>query len=455
MESLQIAYIGGGSMNWAWQLMRDLALEPDLSGVVRLYDIDAESAKMNAQIGNSIAEGGFPGKWRYEAKDSLQTTLVDADFVVVSILPGTFDEMASDVHVPEAYGIYQSVGDTTGPGGIVRAMRTIPMFAVIGEAIKAYAPKAWVINYTNPMANCTGALYSVFPDIKAFGCCHEVFHAQKLLAAMLEKEHGTGCIPHKDILLNVSGVNHFTWLDGASYKHTDLLPLFADFAAKHAETGFALEQSDGDKTNSFRNMNRVCFDLFRRFGSVAIPAAGDRHIAEFMPPWYLDSPETVENWGFGLTKVSWRKQNQQELLAKRARILAGAEAFEVKPSGEEGTTQIKALCGLTALVTNVNLPNVGQAAGLPLGAIVETNAVFSRDSVRPVFAGTLPPAVRGMMTHHAESQRDLVDAGLRKDLGLAFAVFLRDNLMTLPITQAEELFAKMTTNTKAYLEGWK
>ena len=455
MENLQIAYIGGGSMNWAWQLIRDLALEPELSGIVRLYDIDAESARMNATIGNSIAGGNYPGKWRYEAKDSLKDTLTGADFVVVSILPGTFDEMESDVHVPEQYGIYQAVGDTTGPGGIVRAMRTIPMFAVIGEAIKAYAPKAWVINYTNPMTNCVGALYGVFPEIKAFGCCHEVFHAQKLLAAMLEKEHGESDVPHKDILLNVSGVNHFTWVDGASYKHIDLLPLFADFARKYAETGYALEESDSDLNNSFRNNNRVCFDLFKRYGACAIPAAGDRHISEFMPPWYLDSPETARSWGFDLTTVAWRKQSQKQRIAQRARILAGEEAFKVHPSGEEGTTQIKALCGLTEMVTNVNLPNVGQAAGLPLGAIVETNAVFSRDSVRPVFAGALPPAVRGMQTRHAESQLDLVDAGLRKDLGLAFAVFLRDNLMTLPVTRAEELFAKLTSNTKAYLEGWK
>ena len=454
MENLQIAYIGGGSMNWAWQLMRDLALEPDLSGVVKLYDIDNESAIMNATIGNSIPPE-HPGKWQYEAKDNIKDALAGADFVVVSILPGTFDEMASDVHLPEEYGIYQAVGDTTGPGGIVRAMRTIPMFAVIGEAIKAYAPKAWVINYTNPMANCTGALYGVFPEIKAFGCCHEVFHAQKLLAAMLEKEHGADSVPHKDILLNVSGVNHFTWVDSASYKQTDLLPLFADFARKHAETGFALEPSDTDENNSFRNMNRVCFDLFLRYGETAIPAAGDRHISEFMPPWYLKNPETVKKWGFDLTTTAWRKQNQQERLAKRARILAGEETFKIHPSGEEGTTQIKALCGLTEMVTNVNLPNIGQAAGMPLGAIVETNAVFSRDSVRPVFAGSLPPAVRGMQTRHAENQLALVDAGLRKDLGLAFSVFLNDNLMTLGITQAEELFAKMIANTKAYLEGWK
>ena len=85
------------------------------------------------------------GKWEYRAVDSLKEALHGADFVIISILPGTFEEMRSDVHMPEEYGIYQSVGDTVGPGGFFRAMRTIPMFEEIGLAIKEYAPKAWVI----------------------------------------------------------------------------------------------------------------------------------------------------------------------------------------------------------------------------------------------------------------------------------------------------------------------
>lgn len=79
--------------------------------------------------------------------------------------------MESDVHYPEKYGIYQSVGDTVGPGGIVRALHTIPLYVKFAEAIKAYAPNAWVINYTNPMTLCTRTLYEVFPEIKAIGCC--------------------------------------------------------------------------------------------------------------------------------------------------------------------------------------------------------------------------------------------------------------------------------------------
>jgi alpha-galactosidase/6-phospho-beta-glucosidase family protein len=186
-----IAYIGGGSRGWAWNLMRDLAVDGDISGTVKLYDTDLEAARTNEKIGNMLSNRKEAmGKWRYRAVESLKEALTGAGFVIISILPGTFEEMASDVHAPEEFGIYQSVGDTVGPGGLVRALRTIPMFVEIAENVKAYSPAAWVINYTNPMSLCTRALYEAFPEIKAFGCCHEVFSAQKLLAAVLRELRG-------------------------------------------------------------------------------------------------------------------------------------------------------------------------------------------------------------------------------------------------------------------------
>lgn len=141
-----------------------------MSGDVYLYDIDFEAAQHNEIIGNKIKDvEGCKTVWNYKAVKTIGEALEGAQFVVISILPGTFDEMHSDVHTPEKYGIYQSVGDTSGPGGIVRAMRTIPMMEEIALAIKKYSPEAWVINYTNPMSVCVRTLYKAFPGIKAFG----------------------------------------------------------------------------------------------------------------------------------------------------------------------------------------------------------------------------------------------------------------------------------------------
>ena len=196
VSDLQIAYVGGGSRAWAWTFMTDLAMDASLSGTIRLYDIDVRAAERNALVGNRMsAREDVPGKWVYKTCPSLEEALDGADFVVISILPGTFDEMESDVHLPERLGIYQSVGDTAGPGGILRALRTIPIYVDLARAIQRCAPAAWVINYTNPMALCVRTLYETFPGIKAFGCCHEVFGTQKVLKGdpgERQRRHGPG-----------------------------------------------------------------------------------------------------------------------------------------------------------------------------------------------------------------------------------------------------------------------
>ena len=128
VSEIQIAYIGGGSMYWAKNLIADLALEEQLSGTIRLYDLDYGKAKNNEKLGNSVsAYEDAKSHWKYKAYETLQEALTGADFVFISILPGTFAEMAIDVHEPETAGIYQPVGDTTGPGGLIRALRTIPI----------------------------------------------------------------------------------------------------------------------------------------------------------------------------------------------------------------------------------------------------------------------------------------------------------------------------------------
>jgi galacturan 1,4-alpha-galacturonidase len=455
VENIKIAYIGGGSRGWAWGLMSDLAREECLSGEVFLYDIDFEAAKDNETIGNRLKDReDVKGKWSYKAVATLEEALTAANFVVISILPGTFEEMESDVHTPEKYGIYQSVGDTMGPGGLVRALRTIPMYVEIAEGIKTYCPEAWVINYTNPMTLCTRTLYEVFPQIKAFGCCHEVFGTQKLLSEALKDIKGIEGAVRDDIKVNVLGVNHFTWLDKASYKGMDLMPVYREFADKYYEEGYEGADKGHWMNNFFSSAQRVKFDLFKRFGVIA--AAGDRHLAEAVPgEWYLKNPETVKAWKFGLTPVKWRKEDLKNRMEKSRKLVSGEVSFEINETGEEGVKQIKAILGLEDLITNVNLPNVGQMKDVPLGAVVETNAMFRRDSVTPIIAGKLPPAVHSLVIRQVENQEAILKAALNKDKKLAFAVFTNDPLVTISLAEAEKLFDEMLQNTKKYLTGWE
>lgn len=428
-EDIQIAYIGGGSRGWAWTFMTDLSLEPEISGTIRLYDIDKEAARANEVIGNKVKERtDAPGKWDYRTVNTLEEALTGADFIVISIMPKTFEEMEVDVHLPERLGIYQSVGDTAGPGGMMRALRTIPMFVEFAEAIRRYSPQAWVINYTNPMSLCVKTLYQVFPQIKAFGCCHEVFGTQKVLAGIAGRELGIENIPRNEIHVNVLGINHFTWFDYASYKGIDLFPVYRSYIEKHFEEGY--EEGDNNWANStFACAHRVKMDLFNRYGLIA--AAGDRHLAEFMPgEEYLKDPETVGSWKFGLTTVAWRKEDLKKRLDRSRRLMNGEEEIELKPTGEEGILLIKALCGLDRVVSNVNIPNTGrQISNLPETAIVETNAVFERDAIRPVQAGTIPENVLQLIKPHVENHERIMKAALGGGKELVVEAFQNDPLV--------------------------
>lgn len=453
-ENLKIAYIGGGSRGWAWGLMSDLVSADDISGDVYLYDIDYEAALHNEEIGNKFNEcEGAKSHWNYHASKTAGEALKDADFVIISILPGTFDEMASDVHTPEKYGIYQSVGDTSGPGGIVRAMRTVPMYEEIAENIKKYCPKAWVINYTNPMTLCVKTLYRVFPEIKAFGCCHEVFGTQSVLMRALEDICGIKVDDRNEIRVNPVAVNHFTWITSASYRNIDLFPVYREFAKKYAENGYTEHLDNNWMNNVFACCEKVKLDLFNRYGYIA--AAGDRHLAEFCEgKWYLKDPETVKSWGFGLTSVDWRKENLKERLQKSEDYRSGKVKIEINNTGEEGVEQIRALLGLSTLVTNVNVPNRGQIPNLPLGAVVETNAVFSADTVTPVMAGEIPSEIYPLVSRVCGEQEEVSEGIAKRDLGKIFNAFANDPLITCSFDEAKELFKEMVLNTKEYLTSY-
>jgi galacturan 1,4-alpha-galacturonidase len=455
-KGINIAYIGGGSRGWAWDLMKDLALEEKLSGNIKLYDLDYDLAYNNEIIGNALYERkDVLGKWKYKAVKTLEDALKGADFVIISIMVGTFKEMESDVHAPEKYGIYQAVGDTVGPGGLMRALRTIPVYIDYAEKIKKYCPDAWVINYTNPMTLCTRILYKVFPEIKAFGCCHEVFSTQFLMADVLSEMCGINNVPRENIKVNVKGINHFTWLDKVSYEGIDLIPLYDKFIDKYFKDGYydtRQKKRDALEAEYFGCWNKVKFDLFKRYGMVA--AAGDRHLAEFMPPWYLKNPETVKSWKFGLTPVTYRINKLDGRTEKSKKLSDGKEQVELKPSGEEGVSQIKALLGLGDLVTNVNLPNKGQLEGFPRDAVVETNAVFRKNSIQPVLAGGFPEEMENLIIRHVYNQETILKAAINKDKALAFKAFVNDPLVNIHINDAEKLFGEMLANTKKYLSGW-
>ena len=452
MKNIKIAYIGGGSKLWARSFMQDLALAEGICGEVALFDIDREAALRNQAIARRIHQKPEAvSQFDYTIADSLEDALTGADFVLISILPGTFKEMHSDVHAPEQYGIYQSVGDTVGPGGVLRAMRTVPIYEGFARAIEKHCPDAWVLNLTNPMSACVKALYDTFPGIKAFGCCHEVFHAQDFLCCVLKEQRGIQ-VKRSDIYTDASGVNHFTWITEAKYQDIDLLALLPEFMDKFYESGYYERGAhDAWKTDPFAYANRVKMALYQRYGALA--AAGDRHLVEFINSrWFLKDPEMAEKWHFGLTKVDFRKENQARQIAESIAMAEGSMEVPLRASGEELVALLQAILGLKTVVSNVNMPNQGQMPGLPMGTIVETNCVFANGFVKPVTAKPLPAAALALVQRNA-ANIDLTCEGIReRDLNKLFLAFMNQPLCDgLGWEDGQILFREMCENTRAYL----
>lgn len=446
---LKIAYLGGGSRLWARNLMIDLALCPDLTGEVALYDIDMDSARLNEQLGNWMQDQpGVVSKWRFLAVTTLQEALQNADFVIISIQPGPLELMAEEIALAEKYGFFFPVGDTTGAPGLIRGMRSVSIYKHFAEAIAQTCPNVWVINYTNPMTICTRTLTRVAPGLKVFGCCHEVFGTQSLLARIAGQYLNIDPPARDEIKVNVLGINHFTWVDSATYLGHNLF----DILKNHLEKPGILRQYVQAEVESwddwFHSAEQVKFTLFQRFGILA--AAGDRHLVEFLPG-FIRSPETLFRWGVIRTPVSWRIARWTTAPQKTRDLINGVTPFALERSGEEGTNMIRALLGLGDLVTNVNVENIGQISNAPLHAVVETNARFSRSNIQPIAAGAMPAGIAPLINRHIANQELIIEAALTHNKELAFQAVYNDPTNILPIDTAWDFFNQMLALNEKYM----
>ena len=447
--ALKIAYIGGGSREWARKMMFDLALCPDLTGEVALYDIDMEAAHLNEELGNWLQEQpGVFSCWHYEAVSTLPEALRNADFVIISIQPGPLEMMAEEIALAEQYGLYFPVGDTTGAPGLIRGLRSAKIYEAFAKAIATYCPQAWIINYTNPMSICTRTLTRVEPKLNVFGCCHEVFSSQRMLARTAAQYLEIEIPSRSEIKVNVLGINHFTWIDQATYQGYDLLQLLKH----HLEQPGTLRTYTQEEVESwndwFHSTDQVKFTLFQRFGILA--AAGDRHLVEFLPG-FIQSPETLFKWGIIRTPVSWRIERWKSAPQRTRDLMSDQTPLHLEPSGEEGVGMIRALVGQGDLVSNVNMENDGQISNLPARVVVETNAHFSRNHVHPIKVGALPTGLAPLVNLHCANQELIIEAALANDHDLAFQAFQSDPTNHLPIDVAWEFFNKMLRVTREYL----
>lgn len=460
-QDVKIGYIGGGSRLWAKKLTKELALNDALSGEVVLYDTDYESAQRNAEFGNWVQEReNAISDWEYRAVESRGEALDDADFVILSTQYPPNESMKYDLEIPQEYGINQAVAITSGPGGIMRAMRTIPVYRDIAASVREHCPDAWVLNYTNPVTYVTRTLYEEYPDINALGLCHEVFHAQNLLAEIAADQFGISKPERDEIEVNVQGVNHFTWVDEARWNGHELLPVVEQYLEEEGNvreyTRAELEDAVHDMHPGFQVNSQVTYELFKRFG--VLPAAGDRHLVEFAS-WFLqgEMPEDLNRWGVLRTPSSYRLDRWDGEVDTIQQFIEGEEEFELAKTGEVITELMEALSGLSDMRTHVNLPNEGQMQAVEEGAVVETNAVVTQNNVRPIVSGSLPRPVRTQITQQIDNQETIIEAAFNGyDVDYAFQGFLNDpQVKTLQTTAARDLFAEMCDALQPLLDDWQ
>lgn len=456
---VRIAVVGGGSRGWATTLMNDLAQTDAFGGTVALYDVDYESARRNERLGEHVQSlEDAIGDWEYVAVETLTEALDDADFVVCSTQDPPAETFKHDLDIPKEYGVYQSVGDTVGPGGAFRTLRSVPQYREVAAGVREHCPDAWVFNFTNPMTTVTRTLYEEYPDINAIGICHEIYGVQGHFAWMVE-EYLDEDASWDEIDLTVTGINHFTWVTEARWQGHDLFEL-VDRELEKLSPLPVFEPGDMAGAAHQVNKKQIMLDLYDRFG--VLPAAGDRHLAEFVP-WYLnlddpddpDDPVELHRWGIRLTPSSARVGAWDEGEDYHERVLAGDEEFELGDSHEEMVDLMEALLGLGPVKTNVNVPNRGQVAELPAGAVVETNALVTEHKVEPLVPDEMPRGVRNLVETHVHNQETLVRAGFEGDLDLAFQAFLADPLVGNADRDAVgDMFRDLVAAERSYLSAY-
>jgi alpha-galactosidase len=420
---MQITIIGGGSYQWTPELLADLLGTASLHGAhIVLEDIDPLPLEKMQALAQKVSDALAAGATIATTTDQRQA-LEGADFVIVTISRGGFGSMAIDLDVPARYGIRQSVGDTVGPGGISRSLRNIPVLVGMAEDMGKICPDAWMLNITNPMTCLTRAVCKQ-TSIKAVGLCHEVGNWSMDLAIALGK-------PAEAVSPTVAGVNHFPVVTALDVDGADGFAILADMVEEAGGLSALAPGPDRPEAEDFTRLDFVQrhalkLNLLDKWG--VLPAAGDRHIAEFLP-WVLTEES---NWGaeynIELTSIERRQEHQDGYIADVDAWLAGTKPLQTWASGELPALVIDSLVTGEARQLPVNIPNAGQVPDVPTDVVVESICVVDGDGIRGRDTAVLPPPYAELVRRHVAVAELTVAAAVEGDRRLAEAAFFLDPL---------------------------
>jgi alpha-galactosidase len=418
---MRIAFIGGGSAVWTKNLVQDICLTPELHGsTVALMDIAPERQRPVAALCRRlVAQSG--ADIAIEETTDRHVALRGADFVFVSISAGGVAGWEEDLAVPLQHGIFQTVGDTVGPGGFFRALRHIPVLVSIAQDMKRLCPAAWLINVTNPLTAICRALART-TSIRTVGLCHGVQETEEIFAGMLD-------VPRAAVRIWAAGLNHFLFVRTLDVDGRDGLPLLA-----------ALPEEAWDD-------NIVNLLLWRLYG--ALPVNRSRHPGEFVPYFLRGGDEVAAR--YQLTR--WRTDLHIAYSKNSIAIIEDSLREEPQPlvkSEEVGAPLMAALSGGPQLITHVNVPNRGAMADLPAETIVEVPAIVNRSGIFPLAMSDLPPGAAYELRRVADQIELTVEAALTGDRALARMALAADALVG-SLELADAMLDEMLHLQAAYL----
>lgn len=437
----KIAFIGAGSFEFTYELVRDILTFPLLEGAnITLMDIDAERLEFARQAVSALVEAGKRPATIFATLDRIEA-LRNADVVLTTILSGSTEIWKYDIEIPKKYGIDINVGDTRGPSGIFRFLRTInPMMEIVRDMEK-YCPHAVLLNYTNPMAMLCGALQrSTF--IPVTGLCHSVQGTARMLANWIDA-------PINEITYTCAGINHQAWYLDYRWKGEDAYPL--------------IHKAITEKPYIYHE-EIVRNEMYLHLGYYVTESSG--HNSEYNW-WFRKRPDLIEKycthgtgWNPGEYAYILKEYQQREDTWKddiQARLDMQLEPVDLERGSEYAAYIINALCGGEMFKFNGNVPNTGLVTNLPDGACVEVPVLVDKAGFHPIHVGTLPPQC-ALLTHLNSGIEEMaITAGLEGDPLMIFRAIAHDPLTAAMLSLAEikNMVNEMFEQNRAYLPQFK
>jgi alpha-galactosidase len=419
----KVTLIGAGSAVFARQVMTDiLAIEGLDDGVFALVDIDPVRLDLARRIAERLVE--LSGKhWTVKASTERRDLLAGSDFVVNSIEVAGLQNVRADYDIPMKYGVDQCIGDTIGPGGIFKALRTGPAWLEIVADLERLAPKAFVLNYTNPMSILTLAAARA-TSLKVVGLCHSVQGTSRLLADYLE-------VPYEEMSWRCAGINHNAWFTVLERNGKDLYPQLRERA----------------KLPAIYEQDPVRFEVMLHLGAFVTESSG--HFSEYVP-YFRKRPDLVKKYarpgylgesGFYANNwPRWRQENDERIES----MLRGEGEIPRQRSHEYAADIVEAVESGRGASIHGNVVNDGAIANLPDGC-VEVECRVDVDGFHPVRFGVLPEQLAGLNRAHMTVHELVVQSLLERDRDKALYALEMDPLTAAvcSLEEIERLFDEM------------